>query len=78
MIIQNVYQAKSQLSALINAALAGEKVFISKAGTPKIKLVPVQKELTPRKPGALKGKIWISDDFTEESEEINELFYSSS
>ena len=75
MIIQNVYKAKAQLSALINAALAGKDVYISKAGSPKVKLVPVENNTEYRKPGLWKGKVWSSDDFTDESEEINKLFH---
>ena len=39
---ENLYQAKAKLSGLVNAALAGEEVFICKAGTPVVRLVPVQ------------------------------------
>lgn len=34
-------RAKARLSALVNAALAGEEVYISKAGKPVVRLVPV-------------------------------------
>ena len=29
----------------------------------------------PRKPGLLKSKIWVSDNFDDEDEEINKMFY---
>ena len=39
--ISNVHQAKSQLSKLIERAEAGEEVVIARAGTPVVRLVPV-------------------------------------
>lgn len=44
-------------------------------GNQKINLAKRDKTQKPRKPGFLKGKIWTSDDFDDESEEINSLFY---
>jgi prevent-host-death family protein len=37
----NVADAKAQLSRLLDAALAGEDVVVSRAGTPLVRLVPV-------------------------------------
>ena len=48
---------------------------IDKAGKPVAKLVAYKEKLAPRQPGLWKGKIWVSDDFDEEDEEINKLFY---
>lgn len=58
----NIHEAKTTLSKLIDEALQGEEVIIAKAGTPVIKLVPVEKKSKPI-PGLLKGEIWIADDF---------------
>ena len=71
----NIHQAKTNLSRLIEKTLAGEDVIIAKAGKPVAKLVTYKEKVKPRKPGLLKGKIWISDDFNDEDEEINKLFY---
>lgn len=76
MIITNIYDAKTHLSKLIEQVLAGKDVVIAKAGKPVAKLVSYKKRLKPRVPGLLKGKIWMSDDFNDESEEINKLFYN--
>lgn len=62
----NLYEAKSQLSKLVDEASAGEEVIIAKAGLPKARLVPLRKTKPKRKPGALKGQIWIADDFDDE------------
>ena len=37
----NIYNAKAQLSALLERALAGEEVVIAKAGKPLVRLTPV-------------------------------------
>lgn len=37
----NIYQAKSQLSALLEKAQAGEDIVIARAGKPIARLVPI-------------------------------------
>ena len=59
----NVREAKTQLSKLLDAVAEGEEVIISKAGKPAAKLVPVESRLSARKPGSMKGKIRMADDF---------------
>ena len=49
----NIYDAKTQLSRLIDRATAGEEILISRAGKPLVRLVPVE-TAGPRKPGLLK------------------------
>ncbi len=73
--IINIHEAKTNLSKLIQKVLNGEDIVIAKAGKPVVKLVAYKEKLKPRKPGLLKGKIWISDDFNDEDPEINKLFY---
>jgi len=74
MLTINTHQAKSQLSSLIDMALAGESIIIARAGKPTAKLeaIPTKK----RVPGKLKGKFSLTDDFTAETDEVNRLFYS--
>ncbi len=38
----NIGEAKTRLSELVAAALRGEEVVLDKAGTPQVKLVPVE------------------------------------
>lgn len=71
----NIHEAKTNLSKLIEKTLEGEEVVIAKANKPMVTLNPYKQPLKPRKPGLLKGKIWVSPDFDEEDEEINKLFY---
>lgn len=72
--ITNISEAKSQLSALIERVLAGDEVIIGKAGKPVAKIVPYNKTVEKRTPGALKGKIKVSKDFDELPEEIAKAF----
>jgi prevent-host-death family protein len=72
--IINVSEAKTQLSKLIDMAHHGEKVIIAKNNLPLVELI-AYKPKTKRKLGLLKGKIHILDDFMDEDDEINSLFY---
>lgn len=63
--ITNIYEAKTNLSKLIQEALQGEEVIISKAGKPLVRLVPFQPQAIVRKPGYWKGKVKIAKDFDE-------------
>lgn len=58
----NLYEAKTRLSALVDAAAAGAEIVIAKAGKPYAKLVPVR-DSGRRRPGSAKGKIWMAADF---------------
>jgi prevent-host-death family protein len=70
--ITNISEAKAQLSALIEKVMAGEDVIIGKAGKPVAKLVRYERSEEPRRPGALRGKIEIAEDFDELPEDIAE------
>ena len=59
----NIHEAKTNFSKLVDAAMHGEEIIIAKAGKPAAKLVPISPIKPKRKPGALKGKIKIADDF---------------
>ncbi len=54
--IMNLYDAKAQLSRLIDRATAGEEILIGRAGKPLVRLVPVD-GMMPRQPGLLKGLV---------------------
>jgi len=73
----NLYEAKTQLSSLVERAAKGEEIVIAKAGKPMAKLVsvPLEPQL-PRKFGQnLLGITYIADDFDAPlSEEILQDF----
>lgn len=70
----NVHEAKTHLSRLLADVEGGEEVVIARAGKPVARLVADHRPREPRKPGFLKGKIWVSDDFDEPDEEIERAF----
>jgi prevent-host-death family protein len=59
----NLYEAKTNLSSLVERAAAGEEIIITKAGRPLARLVPLAKRVKPRDLGLLAGQVWIADDF---------------
>jgi prevent-host-death family protein len=62
----NVYEAKTQLSSLLDRALAGETIVIARAGEPLVRLVPVRQAATRSGVtfgGPLAGKIHLAKDF---------------
>ncbi|MFM2312638.1 MAG: hypothetical protein RLZZ04_1914 [Cyanobacteriota bacterium] len=64
--ISNIHEAKSQLSKLIESALAGEEIVIAKAGKPLVKLIPYEENKQPRTPGGWEGQVIMSKDFDDE------------
>jgi prevent-host-death family protein len=58
----NLYEAKTNLSSLVERAAAGEEIIIAKAGQPKARLVPLG-PAKRRVRGLGAGKGWIADDF---------------
>lgn len=55
--------ANVDLTRLVEDVAAGEEIVLTMAGKPVARLVPFEPRREPRKPGLLKGKIWIADDF---------------
>ncbi len=53
----NMHEAKTHLSKLVARVEGGEQIVITRAGRPAAKLVPVPKELGPRKLGGWEGKM---------------------
>jgi len=64
----NLYEAKTQLSSLVERAAKGERILIAKAGQPMALLSPVPVEEVIQKPYRefgknLLGVTYIADDF---------------
>ncbi len=71
----NIHHAKTNLSKLIAQVQADqEEIIIGKAGKPVAKLVIYTPDVHV-KPGVLKGKIKLANNFDEEDQTINQLFY---
>ena len=60
--VVNLYEAKSQLSSLVEEAAAGTDIIIAKAGVPRARLIAARPAVE-RKPGKWKGKVRIAADF---------------
>lgn len=61
----SIHEAKTRLSELIARVEAGEEVVIRRRQTPVARLAPIEPARRDRRPGALKGKIKLADDFDE-------------
>jgi prevent-host-death family protein len=61
----NVHELKTNYSKYLEQVISGEEVILGKHGKIVAKIVPLSQTKKPRVPGALKGKIWVSDDFDE-------------
>lgn len=59
----NIYEAKTRLSQLVEAAAAGNDVVIAKAGRPVARLTRLEKKPSKRRLGLLDGRFRIPDDF---------------
>jgi prevent-host-death family protein len=75
----NLYEAKTDLSALVEEAAAGEEIVIAKHGKPKAKLVPLtgkKDELPKPQFGFWDHYGWkLPDNFDDPDPEIEEMFY---
>jgi prevent-host-death family protein len=66
-----VHEAKTHFSKLLERALNGEEVIITRSGEPLVTLVPVQRRRKPNF-GWAKGTITMAHDFDEIPEEFRE------
>ena len=69
----NLYEAKTQLSSLVERAGRGEEIIIAKNGTPVARLVAMPKVATrKRRLGQLAGRLSAAPDF---DAPLDELFF---
>jgi len=61
----NIYEAKTQLSKLVDLASTGTDVVIARAGKPIARLTSLKEEKRPLVYGLLEGEGWIADDFND-------------
>ena len=60
----NIYEAKTQLSRMVDRAAAGEEIVISRNGKPVARLCPLEpRKRNTVKFGLLKGQFEVPDDF---------------
>lgn len=70
----SLYDAKTQLSALVDDAAAGKEFVICKNGVPKAKLVPMPRATHRRKPAGAMKVTFVAEDFDALDPEIAKLF----
>jgi prevent-host-death family protein len=76
MVMVNIHEAKTNLSKLIEQALAGEEIIIAKAGAPVVTLQPIKQTPKRRIAGLAAGQVWMAPDFDELPEEFLDAFYN--
>jgi antitoxin (DNA-binding transcriptional repressor) of toxin-antitoxin stability system len=59
----NIHHAKTHLSRLVEDVAGGAEVWIAKGGKPMARLVPLRAAGPARRPGLLKGRLKIGEDF---------------
>jgi len=59
----NIYEAKTNLSALVDRAAGGEEIIIARNGKPVARLVPLEKRTAPRRLGLYRDEIKVGADF---------------
>lgn len=59
----NIYEAKTQLSKLVDVAAEGEDVIIARNGKPIARITALKPEKRQIRFGLLEGKGWIANDF---------------
>ena len=59
----SLYQAKTQLSRLVDRAAEGKEIVITKSGRPRARLVPLEDTRALRVAGRGKGKWRVGRDF---------------
>ncbi len=69
----SIHEAKTHFSRLIQRALSGEEIIVSKGKEPVVKIVPVPGAKKEREPGGAKGIVkHISPDFDGPLKEFEE------
>jgi prevent-host-death family protein len=70
----NVHEAKTELSRLLEAVEAGERIVIARAGEPVAVLIPWKAAVRRRNFGQFIGDASIHDDFDELPDDIAAAF----
>jgi prevent-host-death family protein len=58
-----ISEAKAHLAELLKAAEAGDTVIVTRHGKPVARIEGVKEPVKLPRIGALKGQIWMADDF---------------
>ncbi len=72
--VRSIADAKAHFSAIVDAASAGKAFVICRAGRPLVLVTQYVQSAPKRRPGSLKGKISIADDFDALPDGFEEAF----
>jgi prevent-host-death family protein len=61
--VRSLYEAKTNLSKLVDRAAAGDEIVIAKNGVPKARLVALPSHDPKKRFGGWEGKVWVAPDF---------------
>jgi prevent-host-death family protein len=75
--VVNLYEAKTHLSALVDAAAHGEEIVIAKNGVARARLVPIPKQRRERRASGAMNIRHIAEDFDETEESVIRDFEGS-
>lgn len=70
----NVYEAKTNLSKLLNRVEQGEEIVLARSGRPVARLVTYRPRRAPRVPGRLAGRVDMAADFADTPEWLIDAF----
>jgi antitoxin (DNA-binding transcriptional repressor) of toxin-antitoxin stability system len=70
--------AQTQIIELLQSALRGEEIIITRDNHPILKLIQVSSQPKRRQRGSAKGQIWMAADFDEPLEDFKEYIESGS
>lgn len=66
----NLYEAKTHLSSIVDAALGGEEIVLARNGKPLVTLVPVREGKPSEFFGIDRGLFTVPDDFDQTPEDF--------
>ena len=72
--VVNVYEAKTNLSKLLDRVERGEEIVLGRNGRPVARLSAYRPRRVPRVPGRLAGRIDIAPDFADTPEWLIDAF----
>jgi len=64
--------AQAQISQLLQSALRGEEIIITRDNYPILRLIQFSSQPKRRQRGSAKGQIWMAADFDEPLEDFKE------
>lgn len=68
----DITDAQTQINQLLQSALQGEEVIITRNNQPILKLIQILPVTKRRQRGSAKGQIWMAPDFDEPLEDFKE------